>query len=100
VSGTEITGRLWPSSVAIKAWLMRWWRSGSSGMLPMHPNLLRHACATHMLDNGCPLDVISQILGHDSLDVTAYYTQVSTRLMMKEYNGSASAHAKVMRRED
>jgi site-specific recombinase XerD len=63
------------------------------GLQPMHPHLLRHACATHMLDNGCPLDVISQILGHDSLDVTAFYAQVSTRLMMKEYNG-AHPHAR------
>jgi len=47
----------------------------------------------HLLDNGCPLDVISQILGHDSLDVTTYYAQVSTRLMMKKYNG-ARPHAR------
>jgi integrase/recombinase XerC len=56
------------------------------GLPPMHPHLLRHTCATHMLDNGCPLDVISNILGHDNLEVTAHYAQVSTRLMMKEYN--------------
>jgi integrase/recombinase XerC len=59
------------------------------GLQPMHPHLLRHACATHMLDNGCPLDVIAQILGHDNLDATAHYAQVSTRLMMDTYN---SAH--------
>ena len=46
-----------------------------------------------MLNNGCPLDVISHILGHDNLDVTAHYAQVSTRLMMKAYNG-AHPHAK------
>jgi integrase/recombinase XerC len=63
------------------------------GLPAMHPHLLRHACATHMLDNGCPLDVISHILGHDSLDVTAHYAQVSTRLMMKEY-GRAHPHAR------
>ncbi len=63
------------------------------GLQPMHPHLLRHACATHMLDNGCPLDVIGTILGHDNLDVTAHYAQVSIRLMMKEYNG-AHPHAR------
>jgi site-specific recombinase XerD len=60
----------------------------------MHPRLLRHACATHMLDNGCPLDVIAQILGHDNLDVTAHYAQVSTRLMMDTYN-AAHPHARM-----
>jgi integrase/recombinase XerC len=64
------------------------------GLPPMHPHLLRHACATHMLDNGCPLDVISHLLGHDSLDVTAHYAQVSTRLMMTTYN-AAHPHARV-----
>jgi integrase/recombinase XerC len=68
------------------------------GLQPMHPHLLRHACATHMLDNGCPLDVIAQILGHDNLDVTAHYAQVSTRLMMDTYN-AAHPHAKVAARE-
>jgi site-specific recombinase XerD len=63
------------------------------GLQRMHPHLLRHACATHMLDNGCPLDVIAQILGHDNLDVTAHYAQVSTRLMMDTYN-AAHPHAK------
>ena len=64
------------------------------GLQRMHPHLLRHACATHMLDNGCPLDVIAQILGHDNLDVTAHYAQVSIRLMMDTYN-AAHPHAKV-----
>jgi integrase/recombinase XerC len=63
------------------------------GLPAMHPHLLRHACATHMLDNGCPLDVISHILGHDNLDVTAHYAQVSTRLMMTTYN-AAHPHAR------
>jgi site-specific recombinase XerD len=62
------------------------------GLQPMHPHLLRHACATHMLDNGCPLDVIAQLLGHTHLDVTAHYAQVSIRLMMRAYN-AAHPHA-------
>jgi integrase/recombinase XerC len=63
------------------------------GLPPMHPHLLRHACATHMLDHGCPLDVIAEILGHDNIDVTAHYAQVSTRLMMDTYN-AAHPHAR------
>ena len=46
-----------------------------AGLSPMHPHLLRHACATHMLDNGCPLDVIGTILGHQDLDITAHYAR-------------------------
>ena len=59
----------------------------------MHPHLLRHACATHMLDNRCPLDVIAEVLGHDNLDTTAHYAQVSTRLMMDSYK-AAHPHAR------
>ena len=35
----------------------------------------------------------SHILGHDSLDVTAHYAQLSTRLMMTTYN-AAHPHAR------
>src|SRR5204863_1022427 len=63
------------------------------GLQPMHPHLLRHACATHMLDNRCPLDVIAEVLGHDNLDITAHYAQVSTRLMMDSYK-TAHPHAR------
>ncbi len=64
------------------------------GLPIMWPHLLRHTCATHMLDNGCPLDVIKEILGHDNLDVTAHYAQVSTRTMLKTYN-AAHPHARI-----
>jgi hypothetical protein len=54
----------------------------------MHPHLLRHACASHLLNNGCSLDVIADLLGHDNLDITAHYAQVSTRLMMDTYRSA------------
>ncbi len=50
-----------------------------------------------MLENGCPLDVIATVLGHDNLYVTAHCAQVSTRLMMKNYNAGAAAHEGSMR---
>jgi site-specific recombinase XerD len=39
-------------------------------------HLLRHSLATHLLGDGVPLDVISDVLGHASVDTTRRYAQV------------------------
>ena len=43
----------------------------------MHPHLLRHACATHMLTNGCNIRVIQELLGHQRLTSTMIYTHIN-----------------------
>jgi integrase/recombinase XerC len=57
-------------------------RVGLSGVTP---HTLRHSFATHMLENGAPLRVIQELLGHESLVTTQRYLTVTTEQMKKSY---------------
>lgn len=64
------------------------WVKASALKKKITPHVLRHSFATHLMNHGCDIRLVQEMLGHVSLQTTQIYTHVSLDRMKEVYQGA------------
>jgi integrase/recombinase XerC len=78
-----------PLSVAGTRWIISQYALVSGLGKNVHPHSFRHSFATHLVNSGCDVRIVQEMLGHAKLSTTQRYSHVSIERLKKVY---AKAH--------
>jgi integrase/recombinase XerC len=74
-----------PISVPGVRWIISKYAERSGLGKSVHPHSLRHSFATHLVNSGCDVRVVQELLGHASISTTQRYTHVNMERLRKVY---------------
>jgi integrase/recombinase XerC len=74
-----------PISVPGVRWIITKYAERSGLEKNVHPHALRHSFATHLVNSGCDVRLIQELLGHASLSTTQRYTHVDMERLKRTY---------------
>ena len=77
-----------PISIPGVRWIISRYARHSGLGKNIHPHSLRHSFATHLVNSGCDVRVVQEMLGHSSLSTTQRYTHVNIENLKKVYAAS------------
>jgi integrase/recombinase XerC len=67
-------------------WIISKYAESSGLGKGIHPHSLRHSFATHLMNSGCDVRIVQELLGHASISTTQRYTHVNMERLKEVYN--------------
>ena len=83
------------SNRAVQARLSHWSRHGGAEQ-NVHPHMLRHSFASHMLESSSDLRAVQELLGHADISTTQIYTHLDFQHLSRVYD---SAHPRARKKD-
>ena len=85
-------GRLSPRAIQVR---MKQWANRQGLDVPVHPHMLRHSFASHILESSSDLRAVQELLGHADIATTQIYTHLDFQHLAKVYD---HAHPRARKR--